>query len=213
MNDTDTLSPTDPRLTFAKAVRTAGTVITNVTPAQLGNPTPCDLFDTEQLLGHIVAVLGRLSAAGRGEDPMSAPDSVTGIAADGWSEAWAQAAHEVQGVWTDDQLLETIIVFPWATVTGAQTLGMYGNEILVHTWDLAAATGQRPEWDDDVVESIYTEIQHHLPPGDRQAGFAEVIASIPEAFRPVGPPFANEVEVTAEATSIERLVALNGRRP
>ncbi|MES3014490.1 MAG: PAS domain S-box protein, partial [Pseudomonadota bacterium] len=40
---------------------------------------------------------------------------------------------------------------PWATCSGAAMLVSYLNEVTVHTWDLAMATGQRPAWDPEVV--------------------------------------------------------------
>ena len=59
---------TDPRPLQARAVENARGAVAAVRPEQLTLPTPCTEFDVRALLGHIVAVLHRVAAVGRGED-------------------------------------------------------------------------------------------------------------------------------------------------
>ena len=56
----------DPRLAMAKAVAVAGGVLDAVRPDQLDLPTPCDGVDVHRLRCHLVMVLRRIAAAGRG---------------------------------------------------------------------------------------------------------------------------------------------------
>jgi uncharacterized protein (TIGR03086 family) len=193
---TSVLAADDPRITFNRAVALATGVIAGVRPDQLALPTPCEEYDVRDLLGHLVMVLDRVAALGRGEDaftdwaPLLQPD-------DGWVTAWQAAAVEAERAWADDAVLTRTITVPWASVPGAQVLDTYTNEVTVHTWDLASATGQEPEWDEQVVAVAGATMQRFLPDAHREAFI----------------PFADAVEVGADANPMDRLVAWNGRSP
>ena len=126
--------------------------------------------------------------------------------------AWDAAAHDLQAVWTDDALLERSIALPWTTLAGADVLRIYTNEVTVHTWDLATATGQRPTWDPDVLAVCDAAIHAQLPDADRGPMWAAAAAQMPPGV-PWEDPFQNAVEVPDDASAIDRLVAWNGRRP
>ena len=122
------------------------------------------------------------------------------------------AAHEVQAAWTDAALLDRDTPLPWGTFSGAEVLGVYTNEITVHTWDLARATGQVPVWDDEVLDAAWTAIRHQLPDADRTQMWSEARAQVPGDY-PWEDPFANAVDISGDAPMIDRLVAWNGRTP
>ena len=191
------LAADDPRLVFAKAVALGGSVIAGVRADQLTGPTPCDRYDVRLLLGHLVSVLRRLAAVARGESPFSVPDETTGVADDGWSDAWLAAAHEVQREWGDAAVLDRLLVLPWAEMPGRVALPIYTSEVTTHTWDLATATGQTPMWDDEVVA----------------VSRAAMAAALPAEMRVEGVPFGAVVPVSADASPIEHLVAWVGRNP
>ena len=208
-----TLDPTDPRSIFAGAVRTATVTIAAVRPDQLGLPTPCGEYDVRALLGHLATVLDRVTALGDGADPMAFPLVVTGIADDGWTQRWLVGAHEVQRAWTDPATLERMMSLPWAQQPGSRMLAMYTNEVSVHTWDLAMATGQRPVWDEAVLLVAFTAIQMAMPAGDRRTRFEEMVRVKNLGRLVTEPPYGEAVEVAADAPLIDRLVAWNGREP
>jgi uncharacterized protein (TIGR03086 family) len=201
----------DPRTAFADAVALGTAVIGRVGPSQLGNPTPCTDFDVRGLLDHLVLVLRRVAAIGRGDDPFG-PPVFASVEADGWQHAWLAAGREVQDAWADDAALRRIVRLPWSQDTGARTLVAYLNEVTVHTWDLATATGQRPAWDPKVVGLAFDGIRF-LPAHGRAAIFDEVRATLPPERRNFADPFADAVPVDDDAPLIDRLVAWNGRRP
>jgi uncharacterized protein (TIGR03086 family) len=167
------------------------------------------LFDVRQLLGHLVMVLRRVAAIGRGDGPFSV-DSF--VAEGGWDEAWMAAAHETQAAWSADGVLERVVRLPWTEMTGAQALEIYMAEITLHTWDLASATLQTPFWDPVVVMRALAALQRELPAEGRTAAFEEAAKHMPGGF-PDGYPFAEAVPVGASAPPIERLVAWSGRQP
>ncbi len=207
-----TLTGTDIRTVFARALATGGDVIAQVRPDQLDGPTPCTDYDVRTLVGHLVGVLERVTLMGRGENPFQAPDKVTGLADDAWLEAWSDAAQRVRDAWADDASLTRIVHLPWAQESGALTLASYCNEITVHTWDLATSTGQHPTWDDEVVATAWDSIRG-MPGEGRAEMFAAIKAGMPEPYRSAPNPWADPVPVSADASLIDRLVAWNGRRP
>jgi uncharacterized protein (TIGR03086 family) len=201
----------DPRAMFARAVALGGGVIGAVRPEQLGDPTPCTEYDVRALLDHMVMVLRRVAALGRGDDPFG-PDVLGAppVADDGWPQVWRDAASAVQAAWADDASLTRIVTLPWMQDTGAVALVAYLNEVTVHTWDLAAATGQRPAWDPEVLSLAFDGIRF-LPATGRPALFAEAKANMAPEFRNWSDPFADAVPVPEDAPLIDRLVAWNGR--
>ena len=202
----------DPRPLFTAATTTAAEVIGAIRPDQLGNPSPCTQMDTRALLGHLVAVAGRVAAMGRGIDPMTAPNDVVGVADDAWISTWRTAVAAADDAWRDEAALGRTVVLPWATDTGANALLGYVSEITVHTWDIAQATGQHPEWDAETAERALGLMRNWLPGEHRGEIFAEV-------YRQMGVdentdhPFGAVVAVPADAPAIDRLVAWTGRRP
>lgn len=204
---------TDPRALFARAVALGGTVIEAVGTEQMADPTPCPELDVRRLLDHLVLVLERVGALGRGEDPFAGPPSHLAVADGEWRRAWADAARSVEVAWSDDAALTRLVRLPWSELPGAATLAGYLNEITVHTWDLAAATGQRPAWDPRVIEVAFDAIRQTLPAQGRAAMFAAAQQNLPEELRTGSAPFGEVVEVASDAAPIDRLVAWNGRRP
>ncbi len=185
-----TLTGSDIRTVFARAMATGGDVVAGVRPDQLDGPTPCPDYDVRTLMGHLVGVLERVALMGRGENPFQAPDRVTGLADDAWLAAWSDAAQRVEEAWADDASLTRIVHLPWAQDSGAVTLASYTSEITVHTWDLATATGQHPAWDAEVIETAW-EASRGMPGEGRAEMFAAVEAGMPVPYRSSqipGPP-------------------------
>jgi len=66
---------------------------------------------------------------------------------------------------------------------------------LVHGWDLGRASGQRPEWDDDVLEFALDEV-----------------AKTADQGRAMG-VYGAEVVVPDGASTLDRVLGLTGRDP
>ena len=200
----------DPRMTFDKAVALATAVIGRIGPHQMANPTPCPDYDVRDLVAHLVAVLRRVAALGRGDDPF-APAVMAPVEGD-LVTAWMAAVAGAGAAWADDAVLARTMRLPWAEATGAGMLVSYLNEITVHTWDLATATGQLPAWDPRIVGLAFDGIRF-MPGDNRAAMFEGMRAGMPPAQRDFADPFADAVPVPDDAPLIDRLVAWNGRRP
>ncbi|MEU7552818.1 TIGR03086 family metal-binding protein [Streptomyces sp. NPDC044571] len=190
-------TPVDPRLDLAAAVDLAGRTLAAVRPDQYDAPTPCEEFDVRRLSSHLVAVVRRISVIGRGEDPFSVPSFADELADGEWAGAWEPAAREVAAVWADSAILEKPLRLPLGVVPGVIAASVYAHELTVHTWDLATATGQHPQWDPAMPERLLAVVRGALPAESRGGRV----------------PFGEVVAVPDDAPAIDRLVAWAGRRP
>ncbi|MET9842662.1 MULTISPECIES: TIGR03086 family metal-binding protein [Streptomyces] len=187
----------DPRTDLAAAVELAGRTLAAVRPEQYDAPTPCDEFDVRRLSSHLVAVVRRISVIGRGEDPFSVPSFADEVADGAWAQAWVPGAREVAEVWADPGILGRQLRLPMGVLPGAAAAAVYTHELTVHTWDLARATGQHPDWDAALIERVIGVVRRALPAETRGGRI----------------PFAEVVDVDPGAPAIDRLVAWAGRRP
>lgn len=199
---------TDPRPILDRAIATGEGVIAAIRPEQLTDPTPCTEMNVRALLTHLVGVLDRVAALGNGGDPFEVVE--TPAEDDRWVDAWRQSAANAAEAWSDDAVLDRPMALPWIEGSGGEILTSYFSELTVHTWDLATATGQRPDWDDTVVTAAL-DARRILPAENRRAMYEEISAAMGLDEVPV--PFAEAVQVGDDAPAIERLVAWNGRDP
>lgn len=198
----------DPRPTFSAAVRTASKVVDGVGSDQRHLPTPCEDYDVEDLLFHLVGVVDRVAVVGRGGNPFEVERRPS---LDG---AWAEAVATTEQVWADDVALEVPSPLPWAPGKGIDVLKTYIAELTVHTWDLAAATGQTPAWDPDALQ-VSLEWAENLgtTPEARAERFAPIYAQLPPEFAEMPPPFADPLPVADDAPVLDKIVAWSGRLP
>lgn len=199
----------DPRQILNRAIATGGVVIAGVRPKQLTDPTPCTNMDVRALLAHLVGVLDRVAALGNGEDPFAVTE--TPVADSHWPDAWRESGRRAADAWSGDAVLERPMALPWIEGSGTQVLASYFSELTVHTWDLATATGQQPDWDDIVVAAAFDGARQILPAKNRRAFYEEISAA--RGFDEVAVPFAEAVPISDDASAIDRLVAWNGRDP
>lgn len=199
----------DPRPILDRAIASAGDVIASVRPEQLTDPTPCTDMSVRALLAHLIGALDRVAALGNGEDPFAVTE--TPVADDRWLDVWRASGRRAAAAWNDDSVLERPMELPWIQGTGAEVLASYFSELTVHTWDLATATGQQPDWDGTVVTAAFDVTRQILPAENRRALYEEISAA--RGLDEVAVPFAEAVPISDDAPTIDRLVAWNGRDP
>jgi len=199
----------DPRPMLDRAIATGGFVVAGVRPEQLTDPTPCAGMDVRTLLAHLIGALDRVAALAGGEDPFAVIE--TAVPDDRWSDTWRESGRRAVDAWSGEGVLERPMALPWIEGSGAEVLVSYFSELTVHTWDLAMATGQQPDWDITVVTAALGAARQMLPAENRRALYAEISAA--RGLDEVGIPFAEAVAIPDDAPAIERLVAWNGRDP
>ena len=204
----------DTRPLLYSALGTLDGTIAAVRPDQLSLPTPCDDFDVRALLAHVLAVVERVARVGAGEDPFgfaeTTPDEV---GPDCGLSAWRAAAARVRAAWADDRSLDRIVTLPWMTAPARVVAVVYVSELSVHTWDLARATGQDPDFDDEAVGTALGGMRMALPAEGRNDVITGVRDRMPEAERRPVVPFDDAVPVADDAPLIDQLVVWCGRRP
>lgn len=202
----------DPRPAFAECADVARSVVAELTEADADRPTPTDMSVAE-LLPHLVMAMRRIAASGHNTPidqwPLSADDVTMANAA----TALDQALDDTINAWADDATLTETRPLPWdPSPAGNETLAVYVNELLCHTWDLAVAIGARPTWSNDTIEVALAVMRKQLPMADRTPiwqALADHHGIEPEETT----AFANAVPVPADAAPLDQLLAWGGRNP
>ena len=163
-------------------------IVGAITPEQLDEPTPCAEFTVRGVLEHMIGGATVFAAAFRGESPVD-PDLSDVLAAFGPALTNLAAAISAPGA------LDRTVAAPFGEVPGETFARFVVFDGLVHSWDLATATGQPCNPPDELVAAVDAFARQALDP-----------------LRD-GQTFKSAVEPPAGATPIERLAAYSGRRP
>ncbi|MDD7938255.1 TIGR03086 family metal-binding protein [Actinomycetospora lutea] len=187
----------DPRPLLTRALDQIGELVAGTAPDALERPTPCADWDVRTLLDHLVGVHRRIAHVGAGghfADITSTPEVARGT----HDAEIAAARVDIDRVWVHDEaVLDRVLTVPWGTMPGRLVGFGYVQELTVHAWDLAAATGRTEGLDDELALAV-EETAHRVLPAEPRGGDI-----------PFGPPVA----VAADAAPHERLVAWLGRDP
>jgi uncharacterized protein (TIGR03086 family) len=172
----------------------AGTaaLMDSTSPEQYGAATPCTEWTVRDLLAHLIAGNVKYIEIGRGQEwARGAPDVVLDDDPGGMYRSTLDAMLEA---WEQPGVLDRETALPVGRGRAELALYLHLGESLVHGWDLARATRQRPPWDDQVVEASLTQVRSWLPPQ-----------------RPPGSPFSDATPVSPDAAPIDQLAAYLGR--
>jgi uncharacterized protein (TIGR03086 family) len=186
-------------LDFKPVTDRTAALLDGVDESMMAGPTPCEGFTVGALVNHAIAfaqVFADAARKVRGPHTDAAPSEPSPEVDPAWrtllpsrlgamAEAWADPA-----AWDGDATAGGV-TFP-AEVMGLVAL----NEAAVHGWDLARATGQDYELEPEVVEVLTAFVAQDA---DDQAAREGV-------YGPV-------VEAGADASPLDRLIALTGRDP
>jgi uncharacterized protein (TIGR03086 family) len=139
-----------------RALTDTEAVVARVRPAQWRDPTPCSEWNVYDLLSHIVrenlwvpelmkgnsieAVGDRFDGDVLGHDPLGAYQASARPAAEAFEQPGA---------------LEQPVPVSYGPVPGRVYLGHRFLDVLVHCWDLAAATGPPTQLDPELVEALW----------------------------------------------------------
>ncbi len=199
--------PGSPVDSLAAAVAVTSGLIDGVGAEQWSSPTPCTDWTVRALVTHLV--LGDrlfVTALHGGELPAAMAElrrtaDVDQLGADAGT-LYRAGAERLIAAFSENGVLEKTVTVPLGTVPVPVALHLRVVETLVHGWDVAVATGQRPRFPDALVE-------------DEIAATRRMLADLVPADLPPGSPgrrpFAPSVAEPAGGTPIDRLAALLGR--
>jgi uncharacterized protein (TIGR03086 family) len=180
-------------LDFGPATRTLADLVGGVRDDQLENPTPCPKWTTADLLRHIAGLTLEFTAsATKTPTPARARVGLT----DGWRERIRADLTGLAEAWTHPAAYEGETHAGPVTLSGRETARVALNEVTVHGWDVARATGQEYAADPDAVAECTRFVREFDAPANDNGGL-------------FGPPVATP----DDARAIDRLVGLAGRDP
>lgn len=179
-----------------RSLRQMRTVIAAVRPDQGDLPTPCADWDVRTLTGHVaVQDLRNFAVRARGEmADWHAPYEDLG---DHWLAQFDAGAQRLLDAWHAADPNRQVALPGGHSVPLISLADQQIAELCVHAWDLARATGQQIDFDDEAAERALEWSGRMLRPEAR------------------GPdrPFGLEVPVAEDALACDRLAGWFGRDP
>ncbi len=150
---------------------------------------PCEGWTAADVVGHNIAMNHMIAGLAKGQGSKGAADMVPADPEAEWQESFEQvfAALDSEGA------LQTVTMTPWGELPVDKFLGFVWVDPLIHSWDLAMATGQDPALDADLVAAASARLE--------RAG--ESLVS-PGRFKAAAP-------INAEMSPVDKLVSLSGR--
>ncbi len=147
--------------------------------------TPCDAWDVRTLLDHMLDTQHYFLSNARGEDaPLPAPVPPHRLSDDPVGD-FGRLRTEMLAAFGERGVMEK---------TGP-SLGIAFSDLLVHSWDLAKATGQASVMPSGLAEAAYEAIHGRFTDEQRQGLFKPAVA------------------VADDASPQARLLAYTGRQP
>lgn len=176
-------------------IPTLGDLVKATRPDQLESPTPCATFTVRDLLGHFVGNIDSVASGLRGE-PM--PETLAPrpeMLGDDPGIVYDKVMSDLLAAAREPGALDRVLRVPFGDVPAPVLLQFIAFDLIMHSWDLATATGQQYSPPDELVAAADAFARQAIAPEWRD-----------------GDTFAAEVEPAASATPLERLVAFSGRQ-
>jgi uncharacterized protein (TIGR03086 family) len=183
------------------AARRMGDLVSGVSDDLLDAPTPCPEYTLGDLVEHLGGAASAFTGAAAkdlGDATSQGPSGDSSRLSDDWRSRIPRDLAALADAWRDPDA--------WTGMTKAGGVDLPGevaglvalDELVVHGWDVARATGQPYEVDAASVEAVHGFVAQFSEPGmeDARAGL----------FGPV-------VEVPENAPLLDRVIGLTGRDP
>ncbi|MBT8200452.1 MAG: TIGR03086 family protein [Acidimicrobiia bacterium] len=134
-----------------RAAAHAEDVVKGIGPSQLDLPTPCKDWDVRALGNHLTGFLAFSAGAARRSEPEGGRDAPDFAGSDNWSEMFSEMASDLAAAWKADGALEGQTQFGEDMMDATAAASVTIEELVIHAWDLASATGQQYQADDDLT--------------------------------------------------------------
>ena len=180
-------------------------LLDGITDGQLSGPTPCTDTSVAALLDHLLGLSLAFTWAARKSTAVEAGDNPPGpgtVKAENldpdWRSQLPKRLQDLAEAWHDPAAWEGMTEAGGLTMPGAVAAMVALDEVVLHGWDLARATGQPYDCD--------------------PASTAVVLEFVTQAARPEQAPmreglFGPVVAVPDDAPAFDRALGLAGRNP
>lgn len=193
-------------LDLRPACTTLARVVGAIRDDQLAAPTPCPSYTVADLVDHVLGLAHAFTAAARKEE-LAGPADPSGDGSrlpDGWRDLAAERLDALATAWADPAAYDGLTTAGGVEMPGSVTALVALDEVVVHGWDLARATGQEYDADPEAVAACLEFATSFEPPADDTD--ADDTAGDAALF---GPP----VPVPDDSPVLDRLVGATGRHP
>ncbi|MFF0746119.1 TIGR03086 family metal-binding protein [Streptomyces sp. NPDC004111] len=190
---TTTTAPTAVVFDLAPAARQVVRLLDGVDDAHLDAPTPCAAYTVRDLLAHLLGLSDAFRAAA-GKRPVPAVVRDAPLPA-GWRRLLPGRLAALAEAWQGRDAWEGTTRAGGVTLPAGVAAQVALDELVLHGWDLARATGQPFRCDRSSLQVVYALLA-------------------PEADNPArAPMFGPVVDVPYGSPFLDRVVGLGGRDP
>jgi len=189
----------DVAVDLTPAAQRMADLVSGVSDDMLGRPTPCPDYRLGDLIDHVGGLTAAFTnAATKDTADSQGPSGDASRLGDDWRTRIPSALSTLAEAWLDPEA--------WTGMTRAggvdlpsEVAGIVAlDELVLHGWDVARASGQPFDVDPDLLEVVHGFVLQFSGPG--QDG-------------PRGGLFGPAVDVADDAPLLERVVGLAGRDP
>ncbi len=175
---------------YGRAADGFATILRGVEQAAWTAASPCEDWTARDVAAHVIETHRRILTRLHGGDP-TPPDSTQDLVA-----AWAVESGAVRAALADPERADTPVQGMGGEQPFSELVGtLLAADTVLHTWDLAVASGQDRTLDEQVVQDVHA----FLAPMD-------AMLRTPGGFGP-------SVEVGPGADPQAQLLAFTGRHP
>ena len=184
------------------AAREMTRLLNGVRDAQLRDPTPCTKYTLGDLLQHVRGLSEAFTLAGRKEQPAGGskppPQGDASQLPDDWRGESTDWLDQLVETWSDPAAWEGTAWIAGSEAPASAVGITAANELVVHGWDVARASGQQLILDDAALAPSREFVAMMSGPGSEEAR---------------GDAFGPALPVAAGASALDTVVAGNGRNP
>jgi uncharacterized protein (TIGR03086 family) len=183
------------------AARRVGDLVSNVPDGMLDAPTPCPAYTLGDLVEHVGGLASAFTGAAAkdlGDATSQGPSGDASRLGEDWRSRIPRSLAGLADAWRDPAA--------WTGMTKAGGVDLPGevaglvalDELVIHGWDVARATGQAYEVDAGSLEAVHGFVAQFSEPGmeEARAGLFEAVVEVPE-----------------NAPLLDRVIGLTGRDP
>ncbi|MEJ8646379.1 TIGR03086 family metal-binding protein [Streptomyces sp. MS1.HAVA.3] len=192
MTDTTTLD-------LGPQARIVARLAAGVPDVRLADPTPCPEYAVSDILGHLAGLAVAFRDAARkdmGPTTDTAPDPAAFSLPAGWREELPRVLGELAEAWRDPAAWTGMTRAGGVDLPGDIAGAVANDELVIHGWDLARATGQEYAPDQDALRSSHAFLLAAAEEEDRGGGIFGPVVPVPDT-----------------APLLDRAVGLSGRDP
>jgi uncharacterized protein (TIGR03086 family) len=178
------------------AAGAAARTVAHVDASQFNQPTPCGEWDTRALLNHLILWTSySLEARAHGGSASQELMDRDFAADPGFAADYQAQLDRALAAWADPATWEQSLDVMGTPTPATDIAGLIIAEMVLHGWDLAAATGQRFEVGEPAAAVALKAVEDNAEMFRKYEGFAD------------------PVPVSSSAPALDQVLGLSGRDP